>query len=93
MDKILNAIYGSDKTPLKLGSVEVPCYVLENGTRVLSGRAMQKAIGYEGSSGDWLRKFIFQKNISDKINPDVIAGISQPIKFKRVDAGGSQPRF
>lgn len=88
---ILKAEYGSDKTPLKLGDTEVPCYVLEDGTRVLSGRAIQKAIGYEGSSGDWLKNFLKTKAISSTIKPEIIAGLSEPIKFTRVDAGGSQP--
>ena len=88
---ILKAEYGSDKTPLRLGSTEVPCYVLEDGTRVLSGRAMQRAIGYEGSSGDWLKKFVNTRAISKEINPEIIAGLSEPIKFLRADAGGSQP--
>lgn len=88
---ILKAMYGSDKTPLKLGDTEVPCYVLEDGTRVLSGRAIQKAIGYNGSSGDWLKKFVLQKKISQAINPEIIAGLSESIKFERRDSGGSQP--
>ncbi|MBA3829866.1 MAG: P63C domain-containing protein [Taibaiella sp.] len=89
--KILKAEYGSDKTPIRLGNTEIPCYVLEDGTRVLSGRAIQKAIGYEGSSGDWLKKFVATKNISQNINPDIIAGLLEPIEFERKDAGGSQP--
>lgn len=40
-DKILKAKYGSDKTPLHLGELEIPCYVLEDGTRVFSGRGIQ----------------------------------------------------
>ncbi len=88
---ILKAEYGSDKTPLKLGETEVPCYVLEDGTRVLSGRAIQKAIGYEGSSGDWLKKFVNTRAISAAIKPEIVAGLSEPIRFMRVDAGGSQP--
>lgn len=32
MDRLLKSIYGSDKTPLKLGDLEIPCYVLEDGT-------------------------------------------------------------
>lgn len=91
MSKILKASYSSDKTPLKLGAVEIPCYVLEDGTRVLSGRAMQKALGYEGSSGDWLKNFIGTKNITSNIDPEILAGVLKPIKFKRIDAGGSQP--
>jgi hypothetical protein len=88
---ILKAEYGSDKTPLRFGETEVPCYVLEDGTRVLSGRAIQKAIGYTGSSGDWLKKFVNTKAISASISSDIVAGLSEPIKFMRVDAGGSQP--
>ncbi len=87
MTKILKSIHGSDKTPLKLGEVEIPCYVLEDGTRVLSGRGVQKAIGYDGSSGDWLKKFVDRLGVSDEI----VAGFSNPIKFMRPDAGGSQP--
>jgi hypothetical protein len=88
---ILKAEYGSDKTPIRLGTTEVPCYVLEDGTRVLSGRAIQKAIGYSGSSGDWLKKFVNTKAISASIPTEIVAGLSEPIKFLRVDAGGSQP--
>ncbi len=32
----LYAKYSTDKTPLKLGKVELPCYVLNNGMRVFS---------------------------------------------------------
>ena len=39
-ENILLAEYGSDKTPLKLGDLEIPCYVLEDGTRVFSGRGI-----------------------------------------------------
>ena len=46
-NKILVAKYGSDKTPLRLGNLEIPCYVLDNGMRVFSGRGIQKAIGYD----------------------------------------------
>ena len=54
---ILLARYGSDKTPLKLGELEIPCYVLENGMRVFSGRGIQKALGYESKSGQWMKSF------------------------------------
>ncbi|PTT01903.1 hypothetical protein DBR11_06300 [Pedobacter sp. HMWF019] len=88
--KTLKAEYGSDKTPLIIGSIEIPCYVLTDGTRVLSRNGMQKAIGYEGTSGDWLVKFVGGKNISTHIKPEIIAGLSEVIKFKRNNAGGSQ---
>ncbi len=42
--KVLKALWGSPDKPLKIGSLEIPAYVLENGTRVLSGRGMQTAL-------------------------------------------------
>lgn len=56
-NKILVAKYGSDKTPLRLGNLEIPCYVLDNGMRVFSGRGIQKAIGYDSKSGQWMNSF------------------------------------
>lgn len=89
--KILKADFGSDKTQLNLGNISIPCYVLEDGTRVLSGRGMQKAIGYQGSSGDWLRNFINSKNIEENMPAEIKAGILEPIEFLRPSSGGSQP--
>ena len=93
MTKILKAIYGSEKTPLKLGYLEIPCYVLEDGTRVFSGRGLQRAIGYESKSGQWMRSFCNMDGISAYMNAgddSIINRLSSPIKFQRIDAGGSQ---
>jgi len=87
-NKIKKAIFGSDKTPLKFGALEIPCYVLEDGTRVLSRSGIQKAIGYAGRSGEMLTRLVTAKN---GFPDEVVAGVSTPIPFKRVDAGGSQP--
>ncbi|MDO8995399.1 MAG: hypothetical protein Q7U77_02110, partial [Sediminibacterium sp.] len=38
---IKRAIFGSPEKLLKIGDAYVECYVLEDGTRVLSGRGMQ----------------------------------------------------
>jgi hypothetical protein len=37
--KALEAIAGAAGRPLKIGDIEIPCYVLEDKTRVLSLRA------------------------------------------------------
>ena len=42
--QIHRAICGSSGRPLKIGEIEIPCYVLEDGRRVLSGRGMQGAL-------------------------------------------------
>lgn len=87
------AKYGSDKTPLKLGELEIPCYVLDDGTRVFSGRGIQRAIGYESKSGQWMNSFSKLNGLSSFIcagNPSVSDKLSSPIPFRRNDAGGSQ---
>lgn len=94
MDKsILVAKYSSDKTPLKLGDIEIPCYVLNNGLRVFSGRGLQRAIGYDSESGQWMRSFCKLDGISEVLcagENSILNQLLQPVKFKRNNAGGSQ---
>ncbi|MCP5059367.1 MAG: hypothetical protein GY937_21905 [bacterium] len=45
------AAYGSPDRPLRIGEIEIPCYVLEDGRRVLSQRGMQTGIGLSRSGG------------------------------------------
>ena len=90
VDEGLYAKYSADKTPLKLGKIEIPCYVLNNGIRVFSGRGIQKALGAESTSGAWLSKFINSNAITSNIGTGVLQQFNNPIKFKRNNAGGSQ---
>lgn len=87
--KLLKAIHGSDKTPLLIGDIEIPCYVLEDGRRVLSGNGMQKALGYNGASGNWLYTFANSKKIIPHMSPAVFAGIQGRVQFIRPTASGS----
>ena len=88
----LYAKYSADRTPLKLGNIEIPCYVLSNGQRVFSGRGIQKAIGVNSSStsGTWLSKFVNSEAIVWNINPGILEKFNNPVQFKRNNAGGSQ---
>lgn len=90
VDEVLYAKYSADKTPLRLGSVELPCYVLNNGLRVFSGRGIQKALGASNLSGTWLSNFIKSEAISTKLQPEVYERMLKPISFNRKGAGGSQ---
>lgn len=92
-NKISLAKYGSDKTPLRLGNLEIPCYVLDNGMRVFSGRGIQKAIGYDSKSGQWMNSFCKMEGVSSYLcagDNSISERLSKPIKFKRNNAGGSQ---
>ena len=89
----LYAKYGSNKDPLRFGAIEVGCYVLNNGQRVLSGRGIQKAIGYPSKSGQWMNSFCNTPGLSSFLNAgdkSISEQLSHPIPFKRNDAGGSQ---
>lgn len=45
------ATHGSSDHPLTIGTVEIPCYVLDDDTRVLSQRGLQTGIGMSVSGG------------------------------------------
>jgi len=89
------AICGSPDHPLRIGdgenAIEIACYVLENGKRVLYQRAMVNALGMSrGSSGstggDRLAKFATQKAIKPFLQ-DRLSAVTEPIKF-RTPSGG-----
>ena len=45
------AEYGSPDRPLRIGPIEIPCYVLMDGRRVLSQRGLQGGIGLSEAGG------------------------------------------
>lgn len=89
---LLKAKYGSDKTPLVLGNVEIPCYVLEDGTAVLSGRGIQNILGFsKNSSGSALMELLNKQKFNKYVPEDLVEKLLNPIKFLRQGSGGSQP--
>ncbi|WP_414449064.1 P63C domain-containing protein [Burkholderia sp. 22PA0099] len=86
------ATHGSADHPLKIGDVEIPCYVLEDGTRVLSQRGMVAGLGMTYGSGqggaDRLTGFAGGKAISPFINNEMMALIQHPIRFAHSGGGG-----
>lgn len=87
-DKVLKAEYGAPERPLKIGTQEIPCYVLEDGKRVLVQSGMLSALNMKSGSagralsGDRLTKFISTKAISSFVSNDLYDRIRNPIKFK-----------
>lgn len=90
MSKLLKATHGSDKTPLILNEIKIPCYVLEDGTRVFSSRGIQRALGSKATSGTWLKRFVNDSPITSYLKTGILESLNNPIKFKRPDAGGAQ---
>ena len=90
--KDLKIIAGSPDRPLDIAGVKIPCYVLEDETRVLVQNAMISALGMArgGSSrggGDRLAHFIAGKSIKPFISNKITDVTKHPVRF-RLPHGG-----
>ncbi|MGH7783781.1 MAG: P63C domain-containing protein, partial [Candidatus Binatia bacterium] len=57
--EIKQATHGSDDHPLRIGEIEIPCYVLKDETRVLSQRGLHFGLGLpEGGGRGGARKIV-----------------------------------
>ena len=84
------AVFGSPDTPLRIGVLEIPCYVLDDNRRVIVMRGMLMALDMsQGTAarggGDRLVKFVNTKGISPFVSDQLHNVISKPIRFR---AGG-----
>lgn len=85
---VLRAIHGSPDRPLRIGDVQIPCYVLEGGLRVLSGRGMQSALHLGQKSGRLLNAFLSKSNIRPFVSNELEAALEKPLRFIRPGRGG-----
>jgi hypothetical protein len=72
---------------LAIGELQIPCYVLDDGTRVIHQRGMVNALGMSrgGSSrggGDRLAHFVGQKTLSPFVSSELEAVTKEPLLFK-----------
>jgi len=65
---------------LEIGNIKMPCFNLEDGKRVLSGRGMTKAIGMKGR-GQGVIRIVTHPALKPFINSDLDLAIRSPIKF------------
>lgn len=79
------AAYGAADRPLKIGEVEIPCYVLVDGTRVLAQRGLQGGIGLSLGGGRTgarriaeLLESLAGKGIDTR---GLVARVNSPIRF------------
>jgi hypothetical protein len=87
-EKTRKALWGDPNKPLVIGDIKIPCYVLEDGTRVLSGRGMQSALALGQRHGALLRRFIENNAIKPFIDNKLAMGLASPIRFIRPGRGG-----
>ena len=92
-DEPLKVIAGAPDRPLVIGDIEIPCYVLEDETRVLSQGGFLKAIGRSrtpkaGTGGvDNPPFFLAANNLTPFISNDLLASTT-PVPFQ--SSGGAR---
>lgn len=84
---IPQATHGSSDHPLKIGNLEIPCYVLEDGRRILVQNGMITALGMKQGTagrgeGNRLVKFMNTKGVREFVKSDLSEAILNPIKFR-----------
>ena len=87
----LKVIAGTSDAPLRIGDLEIPCYVLEDETRVLSQRGVFEALGVSrggGSNGGaQTPRFAASKSLQPFVRNDLTAALSSPILFQPPQGG------
>lgn len=78
----LKVTHGADERPLIIGNVKIPCFVLEDGRRVLIQKEMAIAMGLSSPSSNALSTFTKGRFLDGLISPRVIEMLSSPIKIK-----------
>ena len=91
--KALKAIAGAPNKPLKIGDVEIGCYVLDNKVRVLTQRGLTAGLGLRsggGSSGvgNKIPRFFTSKTLKEFIPDELKEQLNNPIEFTSHLNGG-----
>jgi hypothetical protein len=84
-DDLPKVLCGSPDHPLRIGEIEIPCYVLEGEARVLSQRGVVGGLGMKYGSraggADRLTAFLSGKSIYANVSNELMVLIANPIKF------------
>ena len=87
--KPLSVIAGTPDRPLKIGDIEIPCYVLEGEKRVLSQRGLTAGIGLNPDAGFRMPQFLGTRALSPFVSKDLLPALSQPLLFQNPSGGGT----
>ena len=84
----LEVIAGAPDRPLVIGDIEIPCYVLEDETRVLSQRGVTAGIGLNPDAGFRMPQFMASRSIAKYVSADSMPALKHPVRFKNPVGGG-----
>lgn len=70
---------------LAIGDIQIPCFVLEDGTRVISGRGMTSAIGMKGR-GQGVVRITTLSSLNPFLSLELIAAMENPLRFTGIGA-------
>jgi P63C domain len=81
--RIREVLCGSEDQPLRIHGIEIPCYVLDDDTRVITHRGLQRSLGMAESGGAQRMVNLLQR-LRDKglDSKDLAARIENPIEFR-----------
>lgn len=86
----VNTLKEERSSNLLIGDLKIPCYVLNNKLRVLSGRGIMKLLGFDSkASGSILRNLLKNNVLTEFASPETIFVLETPISFIRRGAGGA----
>ena len=93
MSEPLEVIAGAADRPLVIGDIEIPCYVLEDETRVLVQKDLFSSVGISRAGprevGTKMPRFMTSKSINPYIDSELRYGLENPILFKTKTGGGA----
>ena len=92
-DKPLKVIAGAPDTPLRIGGIEIDCYVLEDETRVFSTRGLTRAIGLNPGAGFRIPQFIGSRDIKPFVSNELTSALKSPKLCKNPGGGGNMQTF
>ena len=72
--------HATHKGILRIGDLEIPCFVLDDGRRVISGRGMTAAIGMKGR-GQGIARIASHRMLESNKNKGLALAIQTPISF------------
>lgn len=87
---MLTLRFGQKESPLILGAISLNCYILVNNKRILTISSIQKALGYDGKSENWVTEFIDKLNTFFPIDSDLVAAFRNAILIEINDIKGKR---